>query len=177
MNKPFKKDNICAIIVCFKFEVNKIKGNIFQHLKNFSTIILVNNSPEISLDSFKSSQVIIINNPSNIGLASALNIGILEAKKQGAEMVSLFDQDTLLPSDFTQNMLKHIQNRFKSNICDGRDLYLTYWNELFSDADLFNSPKIAKDTLYGYISVLFYKLCGIKAYFKFRYIFVQKLKR
>ena len=108
MNKPFKKDNICAIIVCFKFEVNKIKGNIFQHLKNFSTIILVNNSPEISLDSFKSSQVIIINNPSNIGLASALNIGILEAKKQGAEMVSLFDQDTLLPSDFTQNMLKHI---------------------------------------------------------------------
>ena len=66
---------------------------------------------------------------------------------------------------------------FKSNICDGRDLYLTYWNELFSEADLFNSPKIAKDTLYGYISVLFYKLCGIKAYFKFRYIFVQKLKR
>lgn len=69
---------------------------------------MVNNSPEISLDSFKSSQVTIINNPDNIGLASALNIAILEAKKLGAEMVALFDQDTELPPNFTQQMLHYI---------------------------------------------------------------------
>ena len=33
---------------------------------------------------------------------------IKEAKKQGAKMVVLFDQDSLLPDDFTKNMLKHI---------------------------------------------------------------------
>ncbi|NQW07231.1 MAG: glycosyltransferase family 2 protein, partial [Candidatus Pelagibacter sp.] len=70
--------------------------------------ILVNNSPEISLQSLKSSKVTLINNNSNIGLAFALNVGILEAKKQGATMVALFDQDTLLPDDFSQNMLKNI---------------------------------------------------------------------
>lgn len=66
---------------------------------------------------------------------------------------------------------------FKSNICDGKELYLTYWNELFLESDLFNSPRFRKDTLYGYVSVLVHKLFGIKAYFKFRYILVQKLKR
>jgi len=46
-----------------------------------------------------------ISNPNNIGLAAALNVGILEAKKQGAQMVALFDQDTLLPDDFSKKML------------------------------------------------------------------------
>ena len=68
-------------------------------------MFLVNNSPKISIELFKSSKVLLINNPGNIGLAPALNIGILEAKKQGAEMVALFNQDTLLPDDFTQTYL------------------------------------------------------------------------
>jgi len=100
--------SISSIIVLYKTELDIFKEVLAAHLENFSNIILVNNSSEISLDSFKSSQVTIINNPDNIGLASALNVGILEAKKQGAEMVALFDQDTLLPDDFLQNMLKHI---------------------------------------------------------------------
>jgi rhamnosyltransferase len=100
--------SISSIIVLYKTELDIFKEVLAAHLENFSNIILVNNSSEISLDSFKSSQVTIINNPDNIGLASALNVGILEAKKQGAEMVALFDQDTLLPDDFLQNMLKHM---------------------------------------------------------------------
>ena len=99
-----------SIIVLYKADLNTFKNIFSAQQKNFSKIIIVNNSPEISLDSFKSSQVTIINNPGNIGLASALNIGILEAKKQDAQMVALFDQDTLLPDDFTQNMLKHIND-------------------------------------------------------------------
>jgi len=100
--------NIFSVIVSFKLNTSLIHITLNYHLKNFSNIIIVNNSPEISLDSFKSSQVTIINNPGNIGLASALNVGILEAKKQGAQMVALFDQDTLIPDDFSQNMLKYI---------------------------------------------------------------------
>lgn len=110
MNTPYKKDNIFAVIVCYMTEINKFKVNISHHLKNFSTIILVNNSPKISLQCLKSSKVTLINKNSNKGLARALNVGILEAKKQGATMVALFDQDTLLPDDFSQNMLKQIND-------------------------------------------------------------------
>lgn len=104
------KNKLFAIVVVFKPKLNSLKEVISCHLKCFHNIILVNNSPKISIDSFKSSKVSLINNKDNIGLASALNIGILEAKKQGAEMVALFDQDTLLPDDFSQTMLKHINS-------------------------------------------------------------------
>jgi len=106
--------SIYSIIVLYKADFDVFKKVLVSHHENFSNIIIVNNSPEISLDSFKSSQVTIINNPGNIGLASALNVGILEAKKQGAQMVALFDQDTLLSDDFTQNMHKNI-NTYQSS--------------------------------------------------------------
>ena len=64
----------------------QLSGDTREVLKNFSTIILVNNSPEISLNSFKSPQVIIINNPSNIGLSAALNIGIQTARNLSFKM-------------------------------------------------------------------------------------------
>ena len=113
MNTKVFLRNIFCIIVTYKTDLNSFKKALEQHQKNFSNIILVNNSPEISLESFQSSHVTIINNPSNSGLAAALNIGILEAKKQGADMVALFDQDTSITSDFSQKMIKHI-NSFKS---------------------------------------------------------------
>ena len=100
--------SVFSIIVLYKTELDIFKEVLAAHLDNFSDIILMNNSPEISFELFQSSQVRIINNPGNIGLASALNVGILEAKKQGAEMVALFDQDTLLPDDFSKNIIKHI---------------------------------------------------------------------
>ena len=108
MKTNFYLSDVCSIIVTFKHSHANFKETLKYHKQNFSNIILVNNSPEISLDLFQSSNVTIINNTGNIGLAAALNVGILEAKKQGAEMVALFDQDTLLPDDFAQNMLKHI---------------------------------------------------------------------
>ena len=104
MNTNISRRNLFSVIVIFKPDLKKFNKILQLHNQNFLHIILVNNSPEISLDSFKSSQVTIINNPRNIGLASALNIGIHEAKKQGAKMVALFDQDSLLSKDFLQNM-------------------------------------------------------------------------
>ena len=99
---------VFSIIVLYKNDLDAFKNILATHQDNFSNIILINNSPEISIESLKSSQVTIINNQDNIGLASALNIGILEAKNQGAEMVALFDQDTELPPNFTQQMLHYI---------------------------------------------------------------------
>ena len=110
MNKNkynFSYSDVCSIIVVYN-PGPSLDEAFKSQIINFRNIILINNSPEISLDLFKSPHVTIINNLTNIGLASALNIGILEAKKQGAKMVALFDQDTSLPDDFSQNMLKKI---------------------------------------------------------------------
>ena len=104
-----------SIIVCYEFKLSQFKEVFQSHQANFNKIIIINNSPEISLDSFKSPQVIIINNPENIGLAAALNVGIHEAKKQGAEMVATFDQDTFLPDDFSQSIFKYI-NTYQRDI-------------------------------------------------------------
>jgi rhamnosyltransferase len=100
--------SIFSIIVLYKADLDTFKNILAAHQGNFSNTILVNNSPEISLDSFQSPQVTIINNQGNIGLAAGINVGILEAKKHGAKMVALFDQDTLVPNDFSQTMIKHI---------------------------------------------------------------------
>lgn len=110
MKTNYSSQDITSIVVTYKPELKDLKKILKNHQLNFTNIIIVNNSPEISLDSFKSSQVNIINNPYNIGLAAALNIGIAEAKIHGAKMVALFDQDTLLSNDFLLNMLKHINS-------------------------------------------------------------------
>ena len=102
--------NIASVIVTYKPDPNKFSKALKSQKLNFDKILIINNSPEFSLDSFKSSQVTIINNPDNIGLAAALNIGALEAKKIGFKMVALFDQDTELPSNFSQKMLHYINN-------------------------------------------------------------------
>ena len=108
MRTNYLSKDIYVIIVAYKPDLKSFKRVFQNQQSNFRDIILVNNSPEIALESLKSKKVTIINNASNIGLAAALNIGILEAKKQGADMVALFDQDTLLANDFSQNMLKHM---------------------------------------------------------------------
>ena len=106
----FCLNEICSIIVTYQVKSNHLKKVLEFTEKCFNQIIIVNNSPEIDLSNLRSDCILIINNLNNIGLSSALNVGILEAKKQGAKMVALFDQDTLLPDDFSQNMLKHINS-------------------------------------------------------------------
>ena len=112
--KNYQNKNIVSIVITFKPILKNLKKILQEHQTNFSNIIIVNNSPEISLDIFKSKQVCIINNQSNIGLASALNIGIIEAKKQGAKMVAFFDQDTELHENFTKDMLYYM-NHYSAN--------------------------------------------------------------
>ena len=100
---------LIAILVIYNPDLINLKKVMSMHEKNFNSIILVNNSPEISLKTFQSKITSLIYNNKNIGLAAALNIGILEAKKRGADMVALFDQDSMLPNNFCSMMLKSIK--------------------------------------------------------------------
>ena len=113
-NNELHIDNLCSIIVTYQKNIKQFSKIIEHHQDNFHQVIIVNNSPEIILSSLQSSQVTIINNPCNIGLSAALNVGVKEAKRLGFKIVALFDQDTLLPDDFSQNMLQMI-NAYSSN--------------------------------------------------------------
>jgi hypothetical protein len=71
--------NLTSVIILYQIQSVSFQKVLSFHVRNSKNIILVNNSPEISVDSFISPQVKIINNPGNVGLAVALNIGISEA--------------------------------------------------------------------------------------------------
>ena len=110
-----KKEHIASIIVLYKPNIKYLKKILKQHLINFSKVFLINNSPEVALDCFISNKVVIVNNAENIGLAKAINVGIIEAEKHNLRMVALFDQDTSLSNDFLSNMIKYINKYVKSN--------------------------------------------------------------
>ena len=82
--------DISAIVVLYDFDELDVKKNVEQLLKNFTSVILINNSPEISLSSFTSKKIIKINNSCNTGLAFALNQGIQIAIKKGVRLVAFF---------------------------------------------------------------------------------------
>lgn len=106
----FKKNDICAVVVCYETDLDKFQYNLNQLKKNFSYVIIVNNSPHIDLSKFKSKYVVLLDYLRNVGLAKGLNVGIVHAHKKAFKLVALFDQDTELESNFTQRMLKYINN-------------------------------------------------------------------
>lgn len=108
MRTNVQPSGLCSIIVTYQTKVIEFTEILKKHQQSFQQVIIVNNTPEIDLTQFKSKQVTVINNPGNIGLSAALNVGIDAAKRLGFEMVALFDQDTELPLNFTQEMLHYI---------------------------------------------------------------------
>jgi glycosyltransferase involved in cell wall biosynthesis len=83
MRTSYLLSDLCSIIVTYQSNVEDLTENFKRQIDNFHQIIIVNNTPQINLSQFKAKHVRLINNPSNIGLAAALNVGILEAKKLG----------------------------------------------------------------------------------------------
>ncbi len=108
MKVLIKNIDLCSIIVTYQTKINEFTDILKKHQDNFQQVIIVNNTPEIDVSKFQSKQLTIINNQDNIGLSAALNVGIKEAKRLGFKMVALFDQDTELPPNFTQQMLHYI---------------------------------------------------------------------
>jgi len=108
MRTSVQSSDLCSIIVTYQTQVNELTEVLKKHQANFQQVIIVNNTPEINLSQFQSKHVTLINNPDNIGLSAALNVGIKAAKRLGFNMVALFDQDTELPKNFTQEMLGYI---------------------------------------------------------------------
>lgn len=83
---------IIAIIVVYKPDIVLLKKNIRKLSSQVNNVLIINNSEFIEPGSFES--VYIINNNNNLGIATALNIGIDFAVKKKFDYALLLDQDS-----------------------------------------------------------------------------------
>ncbi len=102
------KSNICAVIVTYHPD-NKFSERVSLILPQLDHVIVVDNSLDKSvqqaLQDIKShSKISLISNGANLGVATALNIGIQWAQEHSYQWVLTLDQDTI-PEDFMVNTL------------------------------------------------------------------------
>jgi rhamnosyltransferase len=103
------EDRVCAVVVTFHPDED-VLSNLKMLQAQVRHLIVVDNGsfdwelePVRSLSSELSFKL--IDNPDNLGIATALNIGIRWAQSTGAEWVLLFDQDSSVTQGFTETML------------------------------------------------------------------------
>jgi rhamnosyltransferase len=99
--------NIFSIIVCFNPEILKLQRlcNILTNIN--SKIVLVDNSNNQWLNDFMySTNIHLIKNNDNIGIAAAQNIGIKYALDNSADIFVFFDQDSEIENDFIDKLIK-----------------------------------------------------------------------
>lgn len=142
MHSNITYDNVISIIVIYKPNLINLKKIAYKHSLNFKSTLLINNSPSYDLSNLNFESIKIINNKKNLGLAKALNIGILCAKKSNFKYVALFDQDTLLPSNFSKKMILFINNYNSNNHKDNILLFCPNFYNLLTDR--YNTIKIVK---------------------------------
>ncbi|MCL6002404.1 MAG: glycosyltransferase [Thermoplasmatales archaeon] len=110
--------NIAAVITAFN-PTTRLLGSIDSLMKNVDSVIIVNNGDrnDSVLSSIKeqysNSFVNIIDLPSNMGVASALNIGTEMARKDfSPDFILTLDQDTVLEINEIKNLVYEASQRF-----------------------------------------------------------------
>ncbi len=108
MPRQGKKPSICAIVVSFHPDT-AVLISLLQQIGTQREFLLIDNA-SANIDNFRA---VAESTPrclgvrvleSNIGLASALNLGIEEAARRGFGFVVLFDQDSQVPLSFFANL-------------------------------------------------------------------------
>jgi rhamnosyltransferase len=103
-------NNVTAIVVTFHPDSDVLE-NLSKLRKQVHSVVVVDNGsrPE-SLVPFRAASLSLgfrlIENGENLGVATALNIGIRHAQIAGADWVLLFDQDSIVTPGFTEAMLQ-----------------------------------------------------------------------
>ena len=105
--------SISAVVITYRPEASLLE-NLRRLLNQVPTVIVVDNGSE-----GPSAQVVeaagnlagiqLIRNGANLGIAAALNIGIRHALRAGAQWVATFDQDSVIPDHFFQELLRAYQ--------------------------------------------------------------------
>lgn len=118
--KNFNNFTLAAVVVIY-FPDKNVVNNLNIIIKNFDHIVLVFNSKFIpSLFEnilFNQKNIIFLKNKTNIGLSNGLNLGIKKLKSIKPDFIGLFDQDSLLPRDYSKKMINFIINYQHNDAC------------------------------------------------------------
>ena len=94
-----------AIVVTYNPNIDKLVNLVISIKKQGSHIIIVDNSDSYALEELETiSNCHIIPNSGNRGIAYAQNIGVRFAKTQAAEVVTFFDQDSVISENMLHNL-------------------------------------------------------------------------
>ena len=103
---------IWAGIVLFNPNYNRLKNNIQNVLPNVDKLVLFNNGIDAEtkkyIVSLGSNKVTILGNGENKGIAYALNSIMREAYENQVKWVITFDQDSITPLNYTEQVKKRI---------------------------------------------------------------------
>lgn len=104
---------VYAVIVTFNPDLDVLFDALLSICSQVEKVVLVDNSPRglISIESHLNQQnVTVVSNLTNLGIATAQNIGMHKSFEQGADQVVLLDQDSNPPADLVSKLLL-CQNR------------------------------------------------------------------
>jgi rhamnosyltransferase len=101
-----KKDmNKYAIVVLYEPDITNIKRLCKSIIGQGFKVILVDNSERAPLlNNFELDNCILISNKQNKGIAYAQNIGIKYALSYEADIITFFDQDSIVPNGLLANL-------------------------------------------------------------------------
>lgn len=99
---------VCAIVVSYNPDQSLLE-NIIALSSQVSEVLVIDNNSAIGcmetlLAIEKMASCKVVYNNDNMGIAAALNIGIRHAAANGYDWVATFDQDSLVPADFINNL-------------------------------------------------------------------------
>jgi rhamnosyltransferase len=107
---PDKSPMVSAVVVTYRPD-GKVVENLRRLSHQISRIIVVDNgaagdSVQVVEAVERVAGVELIRNGSNLGIATALNIGIRRALQGGARWVATFDQDSAVTEDYFENLFR-----------------------------------------------------------------------
>lgn len=103
------KDPVIAVVVAYHPKAGELEASVGSLLQNFKDVVVVWNGPHpLKAPAFlKHPRLHLMDMGDNVGLARALNQGIVRAFDSGASWVYLSDQDSILPRDFKKLMVEY----------------------------------------------------------------------
>jgi GT2 family glycosyltransferase len=109
------------IIILHYGDINVTKKcieSIEKYAKTYSTLIVVNNDPQITIEKVlkASPKRVFLNSGDNVGFARGVNNGIAYALKKKADYVVLLNNDTTVENDFIAPLYKVLESDQKIGI-------------------------------------------------------------
>jgi rhamnosyltransferase len=113
-------NSVCAVIVTFRPKADALENLAKVRPQVQGLVVVDNGSSAEALAPFRAAigdlDFTLIENGENLGIATALNIGVRWAQSKDYEFVALFDQDSTVSEGFIETMLSKYRSQIEPDI-------------------------------------------------------------